>query len=278
MRAEQLDAYLARIGVQMPVAPDLPTLRRLVFGHTHRIPFENVDVLLGLGISLDPEAVFDKLVRRGRGGYCFEQNTLMMAVLEAIGFNVTPLAARARVQRPREMTPPRTHLFLRVELEDGPWLVDVGVGGLSPTAPIRLVDGAETPTPHELRRVIVEDGRWFHQAKLGPVWADVAEFLGEPMPAIDREIGNWYTSTHPESRFRLGLMVAVPGLDGTRRTLLNRELTHRDRDGNGVVRVIASPEALRGALAEVFGLTIPEGAEIAWPGLSWAPAGGAPNA
>src|SRR6185369_9612361 len=132
-----VDAYLARIGYSGPRVPTLPVLHALTAAHTQTIPFENLDVLLGRPIDLQPDAIFDKLVRRRRGGYCFEQNGLFLHALEALGFRVRPLSARVRLDRPRDYTPPRTHMFLRVEIAGESWLTDVGVGGLSLTSALR---------------------------------------------------------------------------------------------------------------------------------------------
>src|SRR4051812_30275357 len=101
-----LDAYFSRIGLRGPRAATLETLDELTRAHSSAIPFENLDVLLGRPIDLRPEALFDKLVTRGRGGYCFEQNGLFLAVLEQLGFRVAPLSARVRLDRPRDFIPP----------------------------------------------------------------------------------------------------------------------------------------------------------------------------
>src|SRR4051812_48628397 len=89
-----LAAYFARIGHAGRRAPTLPALSGIVAAHATAIPFENLDVLLGRGARLDSGAVVDKLVHRGRGGYCFEHNTLLLHALQALGFDVTGLAAR----------------------------------------------------------------------------------------------------------------------------------------------------------------------------------------
>jgi len=222
-----LDAYCARVGYDGPRTPTLSTLHAITAAHTRAIPFENLDVLLGRGIAIDPAAIFAKLVVQRRGGYCFEQNGLLLAVLDTLGFQVVPISARVRWQRPRDFTPPRTHVFLRVELDGGSWLTDVGVGGMSLTAALRLEADVEQTTPHEPRRLIREGARWFHQARLGDTWHDVCEFTLEEMPRIDRELGNWYTSAHPQSHFKNRLWVARAGYDGERRTLLNRDFTVR---------------------------------------------------
>ena len=265
-----LDAYFARIAYDGPRTPTLSALHAITAAHTTAIPFENLDVLLGRGIDLDLTAIFGKLIVRRRGGYCFEQNGLLLAVLEALGFRVAPISARVRWQRPRDFTPPRTHVFLRVELDGASWLTDVGVGGMSLTAALRLEADVEQMTPHEPRRLIREDNRWFHQVWLGDAWHDVCEFTLEEMPAIDRELGNWYTSAHPQSHFKNRLWVARAGDNGERRTLLNRDFTMRSHTGAGQTRTIGSPAELLDVLATDFGLMLPPGTVLNCPGLDWA--------
>src|SRR5262252_16506 len=245
-----VDAYLARIGHRGPVAPTLETLHGIVNAHVRTIPFENLDVLLGRRIDLSTAALQEKLVRGRRGGYCFEQNGLLLAVLEAIGFHAKPLSARVRIHRPRDYLPPRTHLFVRVELAGESWLADVGVGALSLTSAIRLFVQGEQPTPHEPRRIVREGALLFHQSHLGAEWHDVYEFTLEEMPPIDRELANWFTSTHPDSHFRSRLMVARALPDGARKTLLNRELTVRQHDGVAEARLLSTPDELLSVLAQ----------------------------
>jgi N-hydroxyarylamine O-acetyltransferase len=264
-----LSAYCARIGYDGPRAPTLATLHALTAAHAQSVPFENLDVLLGRGIDLGMDAIFDKLVVRRRGGYCFEQNALFLQILTEIGFEVRPLSARVRLPPVRHRTPPRTHLFVQVTLDGEQWLTDVGVGGLSLTSAIRLDVVAEQPTPHEPRRIIREGDHWLHQARFGDVWSDVYEFTGEEMPPIDREVGNWYTSAHPKSHFRDRLIVARARPDGGRLTLQNNELKLRDREGIAEVRPVATAEALLAVLAEQFDLHFPEGTRFGGPGAPW---------
>lgn len=252
-----LPAYFQRIAYQGSRAPTLATLHALSLAHVVAIPFENLDVLLGRGVSLDIDALQAKLVHARRGGYCFEQNTLLLAVLQELGFEVRPVSARVRIGRPRDFLPARTHVFLRVELEGESWLADVGVGGLSLTGAIRLHREPEQPTPHEPRRVVFEHGRYFHQARLGDTWQDVCEFTLEEMPDIDREVANWFTSAHPLSHFRNRLVVARADENGGRLSILNDELTLRDRAGDAEVQRLASPAHLLLALEEHFGLHLP---------------------
>ena len=264
-----LDAYFARIGYGGPAAPRLDVLNDLMSAHVQAVPFENLDVLLGRRIDLAPEALQEKLVGARRGGYCFEQNGLLLLVLQTLGFEVTPLSARVRYQRPRDFTPARTHLFLRVVIDGAPWVADVGVGSLSLTSAIRFDVEGEQATRHEPRRIIFEDGRFFHQVRFGDAWEDVLEFTGEAMPPIDRELANWYTSAHPQSHFRSRLVAARALPAGGRLTLLNRELTRRDRTGQGQSTPSDTPDHLLQLLDEEFGLTFPPGTRFACDALDW---------
>jgi N-hydroxyarylamine O-acetyltransferase len=274
-----IDAYFARIGYDGPRDVSLSTLNAIVFAHVTAIPFENIDVLLGRGIDLELSAIAQKLVHARRGGYCFEHNTWLLHVLTTLGFEAQAVSARVRIGRARDFTPPRTHVFVLVTLDGERWLADVGVGGLSPTAALRLSTdtlGQPQATPHEPRRIIAEgawsglsqrspDARLFHQAQLADgQWHDVCEFTLEVMHPIDRELGNWFTSAHPRSHFRDRLIVARATPTG-RVTLLNRELTERGPDGVGHTRLLESPEALVSALAQHFDLDLP--AETRFPGL-----------
>src|SRR5262245_60341041 len=89
MSGFDLDAYLSRIGWTGSLEPTLKTLTGLTRAHITRIPFENVDVLLGRGIRIDLDSIARKMVVDGRGGYCFEHGTLFHAAVERIGFQAT---------------------------------------------------------------------------------------------------------------------------------------------------------------------------------------------
>ena len=265
MSTPDLDAYFARIGYAGPRTPVLATLQAIAGHHVAAIPFENLDVLLNRPPRLDPASLTQQLVHARRGGYCFQQNGLLLHVLGALGFTVTPLSARVRIQRPRDFIPPRTHLFLRVELAAGPWIVDAGVGAASLTTAIRFEENTEQATPHDTRRLVREGGSWFHQVRLNGEWTDVCEFTGEAMPLIDRELANWWTSTNPESKFRQNLMAARAPRDGTRCAILNREFTRRRGAEVLEKRELASPAELLAVLAEHFGLHFPAGTRFDYP-------------
>jgi N-hydroxyarylamine O-acetyltransferase len=259
LNTSDLDAYFARTGYTGPREPTLETLHGVTFHHATSIPFENLDVLLGRGIRLAPGALFQKLVRDRRGGYCFEQNGLLLLVLRALGYRVTPIGARVRWQIPRDVTPPRTHLFLRVHLTNGDWLADVGLGSASLTGAIPLEFDRELPTPHEPRRLVREAGRMFHQLWTGTGWTDCCEFTFDEMHPIDCELANWWTSASPASYFKTMVVAGRAQRDGTRKAIRAGEFTHR-RSAETLARiVVSSPEQLLAVLAEHFDLHFPAG-------------------
>ncbi|MCX5690823.1 MAG: arylamine N-acetyltransferase [Planctomycetota bacterium] len=279
-----LTGYFARIGFMPPAGCDpshlpcsLQVLSAIQFSHACSVPFENLDVLLhpSRGIALDLAKIQAKIITHRRGGYCFEQNGLLIAALTQIGFDVTPISARVRLAVAREVTPPRTHLFGRVMLDGVPYLVDVGVGSASPTTPLRMDTDQAQETPHDTRRIIQGEHKharsWFHQMLIDGEWCDVHEFTGEQMFPIDREVANWWTSTNPHAKFRHNIMAALARPDGTRVTLNTREFFHRSyREGRSQVleqRTIDSRAELHRVLHEQFGLAMPHDAVYGVDGL-----------
>jgi|SRR5699024_460852 len=254
--AFSLQSYFQRIGYDGPTEPTLAVLRRLVHWHTQTIPFENIDVLLGKPVQIEREAIFHKLVHKQRGGYCFEQNGLMQQVLRELGYTVFPLGARVRLrQADREQFPARTHLFSAVNIDGVYWLVDVGFGALTLTAPLLWQESALQHQSREPRRLVREGKRWFHQAWQQDGWRDVYEFTKEPMHLADQRVANWYTSTHPDSNFtqRLSLALALP--DGGRVTLNGKSLRVLRR-GQAEQRFRVGKEALPMILEQHFGITL----------------------
>jgi len=259
MEPSQLEQYFARIQYSGPREPSLAVLNALTAAHAQHIPFENLDILLGLAIDLSDAAVFDKLVARKRGGYCFEQNGLFLRVLAALGFEVAALSARGRMIQTGHPVPPRTHVFLKVMVDGVQWITDVGMGALSLTAALRFELDVPQSTPHDTRRIVRRGDVYLQQVLFDDRWMDVFELTGEEMPHIDRIVANWYTSAHPHSHFKNRLIVARAGEDGRRHTLLNHEHKVRERDGSSVVQTIATPEQLIALLATQFGLRFPPG-------------------
>lgn len=257
-----LDGYLRRIGYSGPATPTLETLRAVHLRHALTIPFENLDAFLRRPVPLDLAALERKLVRDRRGGYCFEHNLLFKTALEALGFLVTGLAARVMWNLPDGVTLPRTHMLLRIALDGRDYLADVGFGGQTLTAPIKLLADIEQATPHEpFRLLAVGDGAFLKQAKLRGEWKPLHRFDLQPQLLPDYEVANWYVSTHPQSRFVKNLTVAMPA-PGRRYALFNRELTMHPLDGPSEQRRLTGAREIRAVLEEIFGLTLPADAEL----------------
>jgi N-hydroxyarylamine O-acetyltransferase len=195
----ELAPYLKRIGLTTSGAPDLETLRRLHEAHVAAIPFENLDILLGRGISLDAERLHDKLIVQQRGGYCFEQNSLFLAVLRDAGFTAVPMEARVRAGSTGLR--PRTHMVLTVDLDGEPWLADVGFGGDGLLEPVAIDREAPVSSTGLLHRVIHEGHLRVLQMRRGAGWEDQYAFALEPVHPVDFEMANWFTSTYPQSPF-----------------------------------------------------------------------------
>lgn len=258
MRDDDFDlaAYLRRIGHAGPVTPDLPVLRALVGAHAATIPFENIDVLLRRSIRFDTAAVQAKLIRGGRGGYCFEQNALLRAALEAIGFRVTALMARVVRGQAADAETPRTHMMLRVDLPQGAFLADVGFGNLTPTGPLAFGVAGAQPTPHEDFRLTPLGDAVVVEALIGGDWQPLYRVPPDAPPPVDFEVGNWFTSTHPASPFTTNLVVARP-VAGVRRTLFNGRYAERAMTGDAVATPVDGVDDLTRLLAEKFDLVLP---------------------
>lgn len=253
-----LDGYFARVGFRGRPRPDLVTLRALQRLHPAAIPFEAIDVLLGRGIDLDPAAVEAKLVAAGRGGYCFEQNGLFRRALAAIGFEVEGLAARVLWNRsPDAATPAYNHMVLRVVLDGRPWLADVGFGGRVPTQPLDLESADEQRTEHDVYRVVRGRRNPQLQVQTGDGWRPLYELSDEPSVDADYEQANWYTSTHPDSKFRRHLIAARTAPDA-RHGLLDNRLTVR-RPGGDIERRTLSADQIEHVLEETFLLPVEPG-------------------
>lgn len=244
-----LDAYLARVGTVAGPA-DLTTLRAVVAGHARAIAFENLDPFTGREVLLDPAALAAKLVRGGRGGYCFEQNGLLREALDALGYRTTGLAARVLWGRPPDAPiPARGHMLLRVDLDDGPYLVDVGFGGLTLTGVLALEPDVEQATPHEPFRLVPDGAGFVMQARVGGEWRSLYRFdLAEAHPA-DYEVSSWYLSHHPASHFVTGLMAARAAAD-RRYALGGRVLSVYHLDGRSERHELGSSREIRATLED----------------------------
>jgi N-hydroxyarylamine O-acetyltransferase len=257
MNDAQLARYLERIGHGWNVRPDLETLRSLHRAHVTAIPFEALDVQLGLVPSLEPDAIFDKLVKRRRGGWCYEMNGLFGAALEAVGFSVTRLSCAVMRQEGGDARL-GTHLALLVHC-DGDWLCDVGFGG-SLLEPLPLAPGQREEAPYTVSLAETGEGHWRFSERFDtpfgydfrPVAADEAQL------ATKRD----WQATHPESTFTLNF-VAQKRQAQRHLVLRGRVLTERGPEG-ATARTIQDADEFAAVLSNRFGIDELRARE-AWP-------------
>lgn len=255
-----IDAYFRRIGYSGSREPTLDTLRALHARHPLAIPFENLDSLRRLPVRLDLESLQRKLVTERRGGYCFEQNLFFSHVLTQLGFRVVGLAARVLWERPEDVRA-RTHMLLFVQLGEGAYLCDVGFGGLTMTAPLRLEPEVEQGTPHEVFRVLRDGREFLSQARVGGEWRTLYRFDLQQQLQVDIDVLNFYVSEHPDSPFLSRLMAARRDEDRSF-SLRNNQLSVYHLNGHCEQRELASVAELREVLVETFGIDVPVDAEL----------------
>jgi len=261
MTTIDLDAYFRRIGYSGPREPTLAALADIQLGHAQTIGFENLNPLLGLPVKLDPPALEQKLVQEGRGGYCYEQNSLFRAALEALGFQVTGLVAGVMWMLPEGVVTPRTHMILRITIDGVPYLADVGFGGPTLTGPIRLEADLEQATPHEPYRLIRQGSDFVLQSLVRDQWQSLYRFdLQEQQPG-DYEVGNWYVATHPQSLFVNHLLAARPA-PGKRYAMRNNALAIHHLGGETEKRTIQTGSELREVLQTLFNVNVPTGERV----------------
>jgi len=254
----RLAEYLERLDIRGPVNPDLRTLKALHAAHVDAIPFENLDPFLGRPVSLELAALQEKLVRRRRGGYCFEQNALFKAALDVLGFKVTGLAARVRWRSsPESPLGPRSHMLLKVDLADRAYLADVGLGSCLLDQPLPLVIGVEHPSPMGTFLLTESDGGYLLQSKQSAGWRSAFLFDLSPQIPADYEVANWYTSTSPAAPFlRTLIMERIAGEQ--RMKLVDRRFTIENGRGEMIEdRTLASAEDLERVLEQSFRITPP---------------------
>lgn len=249
-------AWLTRIGYIGSRQPTLDTLHALIAAHASAIPFESIDALLDRPPMLDIGHLQAKMIRGGRGGYCFEQNMLFRQGLRSFGYDVTSL--QARVVRGLAIDAPRPmhHMVLQVNLREGHYLADVGFGHLTPTAALKLEPDIEQATRHEPMRFITFGEELVLQSWTGERWDHIYRVVHLPRFDSEYEVSNWFTATYPESPFRNNLIAALPGENGTRLTLFNSRFKLRQASGKAELHMLEGEDDYRVVLKERFQLAL----------------------
>ena len=202
--------YLQRIGFDREPKTDFETLTELQYKHLLTVPYENIDILQNIPLSLDPGDLYDKIAARKRGGYCFELNALFNWLLCEIGFKTVSYFARFLLDEPK--IPMRRHRVMRVEINGEYYLADVGVGSITPEIPLKLVENEETEVRGLTYKFIKEDflGWVLYVKKDGEWdWKKLYSFTEEEQLEIDYVQPNFYCQHSPDSIFKKQNMVAI---------------------------------------------------------------------
>lgn len=251
-----LKAYFERIGFAGSIAPTLATLEAIHALHPAAIAFENLNPLLGLPVRLDLPSIEKKLLAERRGGYCYEHNLLLLAVLGELDFTARGLAARVVWIDPTAINRDPTHMLVAVDIGGATYIADVGFGGMTLTAPLKLKADVEQTTPHGTYRLQRDEANWTLEARIGEDWKTLYVFDTVEKTADDYARLNAAISTDPESRFRRQLRVALSPT-GKRITLLNNRLTVQGQDEAPETRLLSSVAELREVLTSTFGIHLP---------------------
>ena len=232
MKDIEIEKYLKRINIDN-CSDSLTDLRKLQQSHLVNIPFENLDVVVGRPINLDFDHLFDKIISRNRGGYCFELNILYSFLLKALGFSPKPVLGRVWLRNPEEI-PPRNHLAHLIEKEGETFITDVGFGGLTTRIPLNIHDLSETNDNDGLVRILpLADNQFMVQRKVGDDWSNQYSFENVQISKEDISISNYYMSTNPKSHFYNDKFIGKFTEDG-RIGLFNNQMFEKKRPRNNL--------------------------------------------
>lgn len=256
MNGSQVKAYFQRIGLDHSAyenrALDSKLLAELHYAHVTTIPFENLDMLRKIPISLETENLFEKIVGRNRGGNCFETNGLSGEFLRALGYGVKDCFSRY-FRDAQGVIPMRRHRLLLVETLDGTYFWDVGVGQRSPRHPLRLAEGL-------VQRQFGETYRFDREPFLGWVlrefhkeeWKPILSFTQEEQDPIDFVAACVWCELSPDSPFHRQEMVALKTKDG--RKTIDGTTFRQFCLGEVVEQENLTQQELETVLREEFGL------------------------
>lgn len=256
MNQEQIKRYLLRIGLEPAMLrPTAEHLSRLQYAHLQTVPYENLDILAGIPISLKPDDLFEKVVENHRGGFCFELNCLFGELLRGLGYEVTDYVARYWGGDDSEI-PKRRHQVLRVRAEDGEFLCDVGVGARIPLYPV----------PYEMDCAAENSGLCYRLHKDGTYgvmllelheenqWRCVYSFEEVPQFPCDYLFASYWCEHAPDSFFNKQYILSIRR--GNERYTFDGP-TYKIFSQTGVT--VSTPDAAERTriFADVFGLTEP---------------------
>jgi len=254
----RLESYLQRIGYTGPLAVNLETLNSIHRHHLMSIPYENLDVQLNCPLTTDVAEAFDKIVNKGRGGWCYEMNGVLGWALAEIGFDIRRVSGGVN-RRERGDGVMGSHLVLLATL-DKPYIVDAGFGD-GFLNPIPLKEGKISERGFEFKLEKLADGYWrLHNHQYG----GAPDFDFNTKTADEAELGQLcqVLQSFEQSPFVTWLIAQRFTQDGyeiqvgqTSKTITAKEV---------ITRTVQSLDELQTRLRDIFGLDVPDVARL-WP-------------
>ena len=217
-----LKAFFKRIGLpeDTPVSASYEFLRDIQYGAVLRIAYENIDILEGKPLALDADSLFDKIVTRGRGGYCFEVNGLLSRFFKDCGLDVTDYFARYLRDEPE--IPMRRHRVMSVRCSEGNYFCDIGVGQSAPRYPLLMKEGYVQEQFGETYKFEKDDdlGWVLYDLHRGE-WRKFISFTEDRVYEVDFIQPSVFCEVHPSSPFNKVPIIAIKTPDG-RKTIDDR--------------------------------------------------------
>ncbi len=252
---EQVDHYLRKIGYTEPVELDGRTLQRLQIAHLKNIPYENLDILNHVPLALDAESLFNKMILRPRGGYCFELNGLYSNLLKSLGFDVTNLAGRFIDED--EALQMRRHRILKVKTMDGTYICDVGIRNECSRMALKFVDGLIQDDGISEYKLLPDDffGHILWQKEKGKSWKKCYGFTQEPQSDIDYVMPSFFCEKHPGSPF-IGFKKISIFTDTSNINIVRDDLIFYENAGIAKRVPLKNKTETDAALAHFFGISV----------------------
>ena len=261
----KLNAYFERIGFAGSIAPTLQTLEALHALHAATIPFENLNSILGLPVLLDQASLNQKLLTDRRGGYCFEQNLMLLRVLRDLGFEARGHLARVLWGRRDVEGLTTDHMLMTVDVGGATYLADVGFGGLLLTTPLKLKTDIEQETPGTTYRLTGAEPTLRLEVKRDDHWWPAYEFDLTEVDDAGFEARNRDLNADPEWFLHHHLLLEICSPEG-RRVLYDTRLTTTTLDAGIETHTLSSVPEMRDTLTSMFNMNLPtaEGLDAAF--------------
>jgi N-hydroxyarylamine O-acetyltransferase len=253
---QDVEQYLLRIKYSAAIHPDLATLTALHQAHMRHIPFENLDIHLGIPIELNHPALFNKVVLEKRGGFCYELNYLFLALLSSIGFNTQLISGQ--VFNGKSYGPAFDHLLLLITLDHQQYIADVGFG-----------DSFQTPLPIHIQQTenaayqIMQSDAVYRvmQRKSNQEYKPQYQFTLNTYDIVDFAEMCIYQQTSPASHFTQKSLCSIATLEG--RNTISNGCVIQTQNGRRTIHHIANSTEYRQCLLQYFQISLVENANIA---------------